>query len=150
MIFVTVGSTDFDLLVRRMDELAPALGDEVVIQIGLGQYEPRNCRFFRFAPSLEPYYEEAELVVSHGGLGSIVEALHAGKRLVCVNNPTTYDSHQEHLLTLFAEKGYLLWCRDIDNLLEDIQRAETMTFERYEEPDCRIHEVIREYLAGLE
>src|SRR5947209_11093294 len=53
MIFVTVGTTDFDALVRRIDELAPSLGEEVLCQIGKGSYLPRNCRYFRYAPSLD-------------------------------------------------------------------------------------------------
>ena len=36
MILVTVGTTNFDALVRRMDELAPELGEAVVCQIGGG------------------------------------------------------------------------------------------------------------------
>ncbi len=36
MIFVTIGTTDFDQLVQKMDSLAPGLTDEVVMQIGKG------------------------------------------------------------------------------------------------------------------
>ena len=68
----------------EMDELAPTLGSPVVMQIGLGAYVPRNAEHFRFAPSLDSYYDQAELVVGHGGFGTIVEALQRGKKLVCV------------------------------------------------------------------
>ena len=96
MIFVTVGSTDFDALVRRMDELSEALPDEVVMQIGEGQYVPQHAAaHLRYAPSLDPYYDRAEIVVSHGGLGTVVEALRKGKRLVAASNPDRYDTHQE-------------------------------------------------------
>ena len=147
MIFVTVGSTDFDALVARMDELAPQLGDEVVIQVGMGQYAPRNCKHFRFAPSLDEHYERAEVVVAHGGLGTIVEALERGKRLVCVVNPTTYDRHQENLLRNFTAQGYLIWCKDLEGLDGAIQQARMAHFNRYQPPECHIHEVIRDYLS---
>lgn len=150
MIFVTVGSTKFTALVQKMDELAPSLGEEVVMQIGSGPYTPQNCRFFRYAASLDPYYDQADLVVAHGGLGTIVEVSERGKKLVCVVNPTTMDLHQEHLLRICAEKGYLLWCKDLDELGAAIQQARGMEFVRYQPPECRIHEVIREYLEGLE
>jgi beta-1,4-N-acetylglucosaminyltransferase len=147
MIFVTVGSTDFDALAEKVDQLAPQLDTEVQVQIGNGQYVPRNVRYFRFAPSLDPYYDEAELIVGHGGLGTIVEALERGKRLVCVLNPTTYDLHQQHLLSSFHEQKYLLWCRDLEHLGETIQQAREMDFERYEAPPCHIHEIIADYLG---
>ncbi len=147
MILVTVGSTDFDGLVQRMDELAPRLHESVLMQIGLGEYQPRNTGFFRFAPSLDEYYERADLVIAHGGLGTMVEVLEHRKKLVCVVNPATYDRHQEHLLRIFADKNYLLWCRDLNHLEEAIQIARTKEFGYYEPPECHIHQVIRDYLA---
>jgi UDP-N-acetylglucosamine transferase subunit ALG13 len=149
MIFVTVGSTDFEGLIARMDELAPALGDEVVMQIGLGSYEPRHARYFRFAPSLDHYYDQAEIVVAHGGLGTIVEALERDKKLICVVNPITYDRHQEHLLRTFEAQNYLLWCKDLQHLDEAIQQARKMQFGRYQPPECHIHEVIARYLGTI-
>ena len=76
MIFVTVGSTDFDALIRCMDEIGARLGEEMTMQIGSGAYSPQHAaRVFRYAPSLEAYYDQADIVVSHGGLGTVVEAL---------------------------------------------------------------------------
>jgi beta-1,4-N-acetylglucosaminyltransferase len=150
LIFVTVGSTKFTDLIQRMDELAPSLGDEVVMQIGSGPYAPRNCKFFRYAASLDRYYDQADVIVAHGGLGTIVEVLERVKRLVCVVNPTTMDLHQEHLLQIFAEKNYLLWCKGLDQLAAAIQQARNMQFARYQPPECHIHEVIKDYLEGLD
>jgi beta-1,4-N-acetylglucosaminyltransferase len=149
MIFVTVGSTDFDALVAKMDELAPHLGTEMVMQIGLGKYTPNNGRYFRFAPSLDSYYDQADIIVGHGGLGTIVETLERGKKLICVVNPATYDRHQEHLLQMFATQNHLLWCKDLERLGEAIERARETRFSRYEPPECHIHEEIAEYLSAI-
>jgi UDP-N-acetylglucosamine transferase subunit ALG13 len=148
MIFVTVGSTDFDALVATMDGLAPQLGEEVVLQIGLGTYVPHNAQYFRFAPSLTPYYQQASVVVAHGGLGTIVEALEQRVRLVCVVNPTTYDRHQEHLLRIFAGQNLLLWCPELSGLAAAIGEARNRVFSRYQPPECHIHEVIKRFLGG--
>ncbi len=147
MIFVTIGSTDFDPLIARMDELAPRLGDDVVMQVGLGEYVPKNGQFFRFAQSLDDYYARADLVVAHGGLGTIVEVLERGKKLVCVVNPTTYDRHQEHLLGLFSAQNNLVWCKDLGQLQEAIEQARTTLLSPYLPPECRIHEIIVEHLG---
>ena len=45
MIFVTVGTTDFSALIRAIDEIAPTLDEEVIMQIGRGKYEPQHCQF---------------------------------------------------------------------------------------------------------
>jgi beta-1,4-N-acetylglucosaminyltransferase len=148
VIFVTVGTTDFDLLAQRMDELAPALGEEVVIQTGRGVYPPQHARHFRFAPSLDDYYRQARLVVSHGGLGTLVEVMRAGKPLIGVSNPDRFDLHQNELLDEMEAGGYLLWCRDLANLSSEIARAASMQFRRYEDPPCSVHLVIEDFLAG--
>ena len=149
MIFVTIGSTDFDPLIEKMDELAPHLGDEVVMQIGNGVYAPKHATTFRFALSLDNYYDAADMIVAHGGLGSIMEALERGKKLVCVVNPTTYDRHQEHLLRIFEAQSYLLWCKDLEHLMKAIQAAKAARFARYQPPECHIHERIMQYLATI-
>lgn len=148
MIFVTVGTTDFDALVERVDQLAPGLDRPVAMQIGTGHYQPLNAReFFRFAPSLEPYFERAALVISHGGLGTLVEVLRRGLRLVGVSNPERYDRHQDDLLSYLEEQGHLLWCRDLAHLDSDLRRAERMLFRPYPDPPCEIHEVINAFLS---
>ncbi|HNR96136.1 MAG TPA: PssE/Cps14G family polysaccharide biosynthesis glycosyltransferase [Anaerolineae bacterium] len=149
MIFVTIGSTDFDPLIVKMDQLAPTLGDRVVMQIGNGQYVPRNGAFFRFAESLDEYYHQADVIVAHGGLGTIMEVLELHKALVCVVNPTTYDRHQEHLLEVLAQQGYLLWCKDMEQLPQAVAQARAADLARYQSPPCHIAEAINVYLAGV-
>jgi beta-1,4-N-acetylglucosaminyltransferase len=147
MIFVTVGSTDFDGLVRAVDDLAPRLQDRIIMQIGLGRYEPKHAEYVRFAPSLEGYFRDADLIIGHGGYGTIVEALDMGRKLVCVVNPTTYDRHQEHLLTVFERRNHLIWCRDLGQLDEAIEQARASELAPYQPPPCRIHEEIARFLA---
>lgn len=147
MILVTVGSTDFDALVRQMDVIAARLDEEVTMQVGSGRYEPRNAtNAFRYAPSLEPYMREADLIVSHGGLGTVMEALRMGKRLVAVSNPDRYDSHQDDLLSHLSGAGHLIWCRDLASLAQDLERARSAHLEPYVEAECRIHVVIADFL----
>ena len=147
MIFVTVGTTDFDDLVQAMDGLAPTLGEPVVAQIGRGRYRPEHMEYFDFAPSLDPYYRRARLVVAHGGLGTAIEVLQRGLPLIGVSNPDRYDRHQEDLLRALSERGHMIWCRSIEDLPQAIQEAAVRTFRPYETPDCHIAGVIRRYLG---
>jgi len=148
MIFVTVGTTDFDALVRRMDDLAPSLREPVIVQIGRGAYAPQHCEYFRFAPSLDPYYAQARLVVAHGGLGTAIEVIQRGLKLIGVSNPDRYDRHQEDLLGALDARGHMIWCRNLDDLPRALVEAETRVFTPYETPPCHIAQAIREYLRA--
>ncbi|MFH1845469.1 MAG: PssE/Cps14G family polysaccharide biosynthesis glycosyltransferase [bacterium] len=149
MIFVTVGTTDFDDLVRAMDSLAPKLDPDVVIQYGHGTYEPHNCESFRFARTLEPYYERADVVVSHGGLCTVMEVVKRGLKLVSLSNPDRFDDHQEDILRYMSGMNQLVWCRSLGGLSAAIAEAQQTEFAPYEKPDCRIAEIVTNYLNGL-
>jgi len=149
MIFVATGTTGFDALVERMDQLVSTLGESVVMQIGNGQYIPQHAEYFRFAPSLTLYYEQASLVVAHGGVGITLEVLDCGKPLVSLSNPDRYDQHQQDVLSTLAAQNYLIWCRELSELTEAIQQAKQSTFERYVRPRCTIHDQIKDFLDNL-
>ncbi len=147
MIFVTVGTGDFDQLVKKIDQLAPFIENRIVVQIGEGSYIPKNCEYFRFASSLDTYYDEADIIIAHGGVGITIEVLKKGKKLISVDNKTMIDHHQSDILETFASAGYLVWCRDLDELPLLLKRVPTMNLESYVTPPCTIGEVIKEYLS---
>lgn len=120
MIFVTVGSTHFDDLVRCVDEAvgAGSITDSVVMQIGHGgSYEPRYVdRFFRLAPRLDEFERAADLVVGHGGTGTTLEVLQMGRPLISVANPAVQDNHQVEFLLALEQLGLVTYCRDLSLL----------------------------------
>ena len=114
MIFVTVGSIKFDGLVRYVDEQVGCGGiaAPVTIQIGNGDYQPRNCAFFRSAPGLDEWYDQSDLVIGHGGTGTTLEILERGMRQISVCNPDMIDNHQHEFLDALAKRGFVQYCRD--------------------------------------
>ena len=76
MIFVTVGNDfrNFNRLIAKMDEIAPLIPNEIVIQRGYSRYLPKNTICFDFISmdiAIE-YIRKSELVVSHAGIGTII------------------------------------------------------------------------------
>jgi len=149
MIFVATGTTGFDALATEIDRLAPTLCEDIVVQIGNGQYIPQQAEYFRFKPSLEPYYKQASLVIAHGGLGICMEVLEHGKPLIGLSNPDRYDQHQQDLLSTLATQNYLVWCHELSGLAEAIRQARQTTFRQYTKPECVIHLQIKSFLDDL-
>jgi beta-1,4-N-acetylglucosaminyltransferase len=144
MIFGTVGTERFDELVRALDELAPELKESVVVQIGKGAYEPKMCKFFRFIPNIEKYYNKANLIITHGGAGTIFKLLGKGLKLIGVSNPEKPGEHQKDILQALSQQGYILWCRDLKELKYMIQKAKHLKIRKYKSPKCRIAAVIEQ------
>jgi UDP-N-acetylglucosamine transferase subunit ALG13 len=148
-VFVTVGSTDFDALTQAVDQLAPRLDLQGQMQIGHGQYCPQHLSHFRFCSSLTSYYQQAALVIAHGGLATTMEVLKLGRPLISVSNPDRYDNHQADLLAVMAAENHLIWCQRLDDLALAIQTAKTTSLQPYPRPECHIHLVIHQYLDRL-
>ena len=130
MIFVTVGTAHFDPLIQKMDELAMngELSEEVVGQIGRGQYIPKHFRYFRFLSSLNVIYNKVSVIVSTGGAGTIMECVTRGFKLVVVENTTLMEGHQVQLIREMANRGHLIWCKDLNELSSSIEEARRKTF----------------------
>jgi beta-1,4-N-acetylglucosaminyltransferase len=150
MIFVTIGTTDFDQLVEKMDALAPSLTEQVIIQTGKSKYVPKNCEYFRFAPSLAPYIDQADIVVSQGGMAVTYEVLNKRKKLISVENTTYTDGHQKDILKILAKENYLVWCSDLDELPGMLDVVKDVELKPYIRPPCTIAEEIRNFLNTLE
>jgi beta-1,4-N-acetylglucosaminyltransferase len=148
VIFVAVGTTDFSALAKAVDELAPTLAEKVVMQIGHSRYEPKYCEYFRFVPSLAPYYECTSLVISHGGLGIVTEVMSRQLPLVAVEDPQQPDQHQKEILSVWNQEGYLVWCRDLSQLAPAMAQARSHR-KPYNLPECHLHTIITEFLDKL-
>ncbi|CAM9114911.1 unnamed protein product [Scytosiphon promiscuus] len=121
-VFVTVGTTKFDALIEAIDDAAllSILSSKgftsLTAQIGHGGHIPTfplgpqaamDCKWYRFKPTLHEDMASADVVVSHAGAGSVMEALGLGKALVVVVNDALMDNHQEELAEALARRDHL-------------------------------------------
>lgn len=106
LIFVTVGShyQGFDRLIKKMDEIAGKIDEDVVMQIGHTTYKPVNAEYFSFLDSFEEILRlnrDARVVVSHAGAGSIVTALKEKTPVIVVPRLKRYNEHMnDHQLEI--------------------------------------------------
>jgi beta-1,4-N-acetylglucosaminyltransferase len=146
-ILVIVGMGEFDELVRHVDGLA-GCGHTFVVQTGTGTYRPARHPHFRVADDLRPFYEQADLVISHGGVSTILECLNAGKKLIVMPNLQRRDNHPREVVQELARAGHLLCCPDLGELRACIEKAEQFPFVPYARPKCEIAQAIREFAGS--
>ncbi len=151
MLFVTVGNGKFEELVKEIDRLKSTgvIKDDVLIQLGHGEYKPQHCNWFTFEAPLTKYEQQADVIISHGGPGCIFEILKMGKKLIGIPNRNRTDPrHQvEFLQAIAQETDGLLYCDTPQQLAECIQKAETHNFASYSPTPHTIHEEIHSFLA---
>lgn len=96
MIFATFGTASpFPRLLKHLDDLAKETGLEIIVQTGNTPQDATCCRMFDYAPSLTEYFQRAELVISHAGLGTQLELLRLHKAFVVVPRRACYGEHND-------------------------------------------------------
>ena len=135
-------------LIEKIDNLIGQgiIQDEAIAQIGAGTYMPKNIEYIRFAPSLEEYYQKAEIVVSNCGAGTIMENVTKGRKLVVIQNPDVTGGHEWEIVTKMERGNHLLWCKDIEDLASMINTAKTKEFAKFSPERLSIARVIRELI----
>lgn len=134
MIFLTVGTQGpFDRLTKAVDEWCAQGGKpEVFGQIGAlthSNYQPKNFKCVeRLAPdAFDSQFAQAELIVSHAGMGSIISALQAGKQIVIMPRRTHLrehrNDHQVATVQKMADRSGVHVAADETQIAERIEQA---------------------------
>lgn len=131
MIFATCGTSPFrfDRMMRALEAL-PA--EELNVQHGPSPAPPCAAAypFLGFGTMVE-LMEEADIVVSHAGVGSIMCALQAGHVPVVFPRLKRYsetvDDHQAELATALAERGTVILATTPEELVSAVQSVPPRT-----------------------
>lgn len=125
MIFATVGvQLPFDRLIKAVDDWAGTRGrTDIVAQAGASAYQPQHLalRATLAPPEFRRLVEEAELVIAHAGMGSIITALELGKRIIVMPRRADLGEHRnDHQLSTaryMAEQNLVTVAPDTDTLV---------------------------------
>ncbi|MBM6962071.1 beta(1,3)galactosyltransferase EpsH [Bacteroides caecigallinarum] len=124
MIFVTVGTQPqpFKRLFEKLESLVSSgiIKEKVIAQVGTNVIQNSNIQTFDYLPLKEMYnyMNSADLIISHGGTGSIITALKMGKKVIGIPRLSEYgehiNNHQVDLITILSREKHIIPLFDID------------------------------------
>ena len=134
LLFVTVGATlPFDRMVEMVSTLK-ARGDipeDIVIQTGVGGVSPKGLNTFETLPfdRMLSYLRDADIVICHGGTGSLITALREGCRTIVMprlfEKGEHYDNHQAEITRAFANRGLVMSANSLEELAAALKIVRT-------------------------
>ena len=137
MILVTLG-TQKQSLTRLLNLIEKAnIKDEIIVQAGHTKYESKKMKILDFIDyqEMEKLIEKADLIITHGGTGSIVTPLKKGKKVIACPRLKKYrehvDDHQQQIVDIFSEVGYILKVDEnsnLDDLIKEIKNKKMTKF----------------------
>lgn len=134
MIFVTVGAQmSFDRMVRAVDDWAGRRGrQDVFAQIGPTDWRPTHVTWTQFLepPEFAERVKEAEVIIAHAGMGSIITAMTTGKPILVMPRRgdlrETRNDHQIATAKRFRELGRVAVAFDESELNERLDSLDEL------------------------
>jgi UDP-N-acetylglucosamine transferase subunit ALG13 len=147
-------NNSFHRLLEKIDELIEkeVIQEEVIVQAGYTKYESKNMEIFDMIPrnELENYQKEASLIITHGGVGSIVSSLKQGKKVIAVPRKHEYgehvNNHQQEIIKEFEEKGYIIGVSGVEELPKAWERLTTFKPKPYQAGNQKMLSLIEDFI----
>lgn len=162
MILVLLGTQNnsFHRLLEKIDELIEkkVITERVIVQAGYTKYESKNMQIFDLIPQeeLERYQEKADIIITHGGVGSIVSSIKKGKKVIAVPRLHEYqehvNNHQKQIIEYFGEKNYILGIQDVEELEQALEEINEYKFKAYTEEENgnkKMLNIIKEFIDKI-
>ena len=156
MILVMLGTQNnsFHRLLEEIDKLIDIgkIQEEVIVQAGYTKYESKNMKIIDFLPSeeLEKLEQQANCIITHGGVGSIIGSIEKGKKVIAVPRLKQYgehvNDHQLDIVESFDASGYIIGITDVSQLENALQRVDTFEPKKYIPNTGKIINIIQDFI----
>ena len=142
MILVTLGTQDkkfyrlLDAIQKQIDN--NIIKDKVVVQAGCSSdFKSKEMEIFDLIPldKFDELISECDLLITHGGVGSIISGLKNNKKVIAAARLKKYrehtNDHQLQIIENFSKEGYLLSLDDFDKLGDLIEKSKNFKPKKY-------------------
>ena len=141
MILVTLGTQDksFDRLLKEIDKQIELgnIKDKVIVQAGHTKYKSKNMEIFDLVEEekLEELVKRCDLLITHGGVGSILMGIKHNKKIIAVPRLKEFkehtNDHQLQIIKEFYKKGYIIKVdkvSDLGSILDEVSKFRPKKF----------------------
>lgn len=159
MILVMLGTQNnsFHRLLEEIDKLIKEniIKEEVIVQAGYTKYETNNMKIIDLMPKeeLEELQDKADLIITHGGVGSIISSLEKGKKVIAIPRLHKYgehvNDHQKEIVEKFSKDGCIIGIDDVEKLKEAIINSKTFIPKIYVKNNQKMLNIIESFIDKI-
>lgn len=160
MIFVTLGTQDkpfYRLLEIIQKEIKKGnIKDKVVVQAGCTKFVSDDMEIFDLIPmdDFSKMISECDLLITHGGVGSIIDGLKKGKKIIAGARLAKFgehvNDHQKQIIENFSKSGYILGLNDdFSNMKDLLKEVKNFKPKKYKSNTQNMIKLVQEKIAEL-
>ena len=155
MIFVTLGTHELEFT-RLLDYLEKMdIDEDVIIQCGNTSFKSEKYKVIPFLSQDEfnKAMDKCDLLICHGGVGSILSALKQNKKIITVPRLSKYnehnDDHQIEICKKFSKEKYIINCLNYQQLYYSIKNYKKINLKTYVFDNSRLLNFIEDYINSI-
>lgn len=159
MILVMLGTQNnsFHRLLEEIDKLVKKgiINDEIIVQAGYTKYNSKNMKILGLMPKeeLEKYQEKADLIITHGGVGSIISSIEKGKKVIAIPRLHEYqehvNDHQIEIVEKYSNENLIIGCKQVSDLEKAIKKVKKFTPKKFERSNSKMLEMIERFIDNV-
>ena len=156
MILVTLG-TQNNSFHRLLEEVQKNIdngniNEEVIVQNGYTKFDSKQMKLIKEIPQDEfnKLIDQANLVITHGGVGSIITAITKGKKVIAIPRLKKYNEHvndhQIEIIDSFNEKGYIIGIHSVEELGKALEKTKNFKPQKYVKNTGNILKLVEDFI----
>ena len=156
MILILLGTQDnsFHRLLEEVLKLINknVITEKVIVQAGRTKYESKDMEIYSLMPEekLAELMKKSDLVITHGGVGSIVMALKMGKKVIAVPRLSEFgehiNDHQIQIIDSFNSQEFLIGITELKDLEEALKRSKEFKPKKFESKTEHMINLIEDFI----
>lgn len=156
MILILLGTQNnsFHRLIEEIEKLIQKgiIKEKVIVQAG---YTKVNCKEIETLElvskeELEELQNKANIIITHGGVGSIMQCITKGKKVIAVSRLKKYkehvNDHQKEIVEAFNEKGYIIGITEVEELEQALKKVKIFEPKQYIRNNKKILKIIEDFI----
>ena len=156
MILVLLGTQNnsFHRLLEKIQENIDNgnIKDNVIVQKGYTKFESKDMKLYNQLPleDISELIEKADLVITHGGVGSIISAIEKEKKVIAVPRLKEYkehvNDHQLDIIRSFSDSGYIIGLNSIEELENALEKVKYFKPKKYVKNTGNILSIVENFI----
>ena len=126
--------------------------EQVIVQKGYTKFESEKMTLYNQMPldEINCLIDRADLIITHGGVGSIITAIEKNKKVIAIPRLKKYkehvNDHQLDIIKSFDEKGYIIGLNDVEELENSLKNINDFTPKKYVKNTGNILKIVENFI----
>lgn len=159
MIFVILGTQDkpFLRILKALEQEIKKgnIKEHIIVQAGCTNFKSKHMEIYDYLDmkTFNHYIAECDYVITHGGVGSILDSIKKNKKILVIPRQKAYDEHEnDHQIQItekFTKMGYIISCEHMKDLTNKIEELRSFQPKKYRSNNKKMIQKLEDYIDNL-